>query len=247
MKVLHVVGKDMKEIEPKGSVYEFIDGDVYVIDNQNDIYIWIGKDCSVDEKTVGAWVANKLDNEERGGEPRVYTIPQGSETEEFNKIISINVIDGDTPGFLKHAELDMVEYKLYRLFTKKETKDFDDVTIKEVPMKKSSLDSNDVFVLDGNENIFLWIGKNANREEKFEGQKLMQKIDAKRHYIPLQYTIYEGENSKSEKAFYDMIDIAAKSGPVLSVEDKREAKYRPEGEKQKSGGFFSKIKKLFGK
>ncbi|MHA2250952.1 MAG: hypothetical protein ACXAD7_11355 [Candidatus Kariarchaeaceae archaeon] len=229
MKVLHVKGKETEEHKDEAGTYKFLDGDVYVIDNDLEIYIWIGKDCGVDEKTVGAWIANKIDNEERGGEPKVTTVLQGEEPEEFKNLLTFEVLDGDTAGFLTHAELDMVEYKLFRVFTKEETMSFDEAFVEEVPLKRDSLNSNDVFILDGNEGIYTWIGSAANREERVEGQKLMQKIDANRQYLPLQYTVYEGEGGKSEQAFYDFLEKASKTeGPVLSVEDQRETEYVPE-------------------
>lgn len=232
MDVLHIVGRNLEKIEAtSGNEYELLDGDVYVIDNGASIWIWRGKDCGVDEQTVGAWVANKLDNTDRGGEPAVYSIVQGEETDDLKSVIQIKVKDGDTPGFLKHAELDTVEYKLWRVYTKEETAVKDETFSEEVGLSRDSLKSEDVFVLDGNDNIYLWVGEKANREEKFEGQKLMQKIDSGRSYLPLQYTIYENEGTKSEKAFYDFLSKAKGAGPVISVEDQRELKYRPEESK----------------
>lgn len=240
MEVLHIVGKELKKLSSKdGNKYEFLDGDAYVIDNGDKIWIWRGKDAAVEEGAVAAWAANKLDNQDRGGEPAVFSVKQGEEDDDLKKIITIDVKDGDTPGFLKHAKLDMVDYKLFRVYTKKETATFDEAFVEEVGLAKKNLKSGDVYVLDGNESIFMWVGEKANREEKFKGQKLMQKIDSGRNYLPLQYTIYENEGGKSEKAFYEFLTLAAKSGPVVSVEDQRELEYRPEesitAEEHKSG------------
>ncbi|MHA2089380.1 MAG: hypothetical protein ACW98K_00865 [Candidatus Kariarchaeaceae archaeon] len=229
MKVLHIEGKKTEELQAEEGKYVFLDGDVYVVDNGLEIYIWIGKDSGVDEKGVGAWVANQIDNTERGGEPRVTTVLQGQEPAELMALLTIEVKDGDTPGFLRHAELDMVEYKLFRVYTKEETTSFDEAFTEEVPLKRESLNSNDVFILDGNDVIYTWIGLNANREERVEGQKVMQKIDSGRQFLPMQYTVYEGEGGKSEQTFYDFLKIAAMTeGPVLSVEDQRELEYVPE-------------------
>ncbi len=229
MKVLHIKGKNTEEHLPKDDKYTFFDGDVYILDNGLEIYIWIGKDCGVDEKTVGAWMANKIDKEERGDEPKVITVLQGEEPSEFTNLLNFEVIDGDTAGFLVHAELDMVEYKLFRVYTKEETASFDDAFVEEVPLNRSSLNSSDVYILDGNELLYTWIGTGANREERVEGQKVMQKIDSGRQYLPLQYTVYEGEGGKSEKAFYEILEKTAKTeGPVLSVEDQRELEFKPE-------------------
>lgn len=219
----------MEEISVSGDSYEFLDGDVYVIDNDNDIWIWIGKDCAVEEQTVGAWVANKLDNEERGGEPSVYSVNQGEEPEDLMNLIKFNVVDGDTPGFLVHAELDIVDFKMFRVFIKEDTAALDDAFVEEVPLARSSLNSEDVYVVDGNEKIYMWVGEKSQREERFEAQKVMQAIDSERNYLPLTYTIYEGEGGKSETGFYSMIEELAKKGSDVSIEDRRELEFRPEG------------------
>lgn len=254
MEVFHIIGKEMENISPDGDSYTFLDGDVYVVDNKDEIWIWIGKDCAVEEQTVGAWVANKLDNQERGGEPSVYSTKQNDEPEDFTNLIEFNVVDGDTPGFLKRAELDVVKFKLYRVYIKKETASIDDAQIEEVKLDKKSLSSKDVFVLDGNDELYMWIGKEAQREEKFEGQKLMQKIDSDRNYLPLSYTIYEGEGGKSEEGFYKLIKKLAEQGSAISVEDQRELGYRPEDQKQpeqrsktkeEKKGFFARLLSIF--
>lgn len=229
MKLYHVEGKELNPMEV-GENIVFLDGDVYVVDLEDKIWIWIGKDAAVEEGTVAAWISNKMD-QERDGLPDVITITQGEEPEEFTSKISFTVEDGDTPGFLRPAELDLVEFKMFRVFVDKETPNWDEAEVEEVKLDKSSLSSDDVFVVDGNEVIYTWIGKNAAREEKFAGQKLMQKIDADRNYLPVQVTIVEGEGTKAEKAFLKLLDELKGKGPQLSVEDQREATYKPENYK----------------
>ena len=245
VRVFHVEGKELVELDQEELV--FFDGDVYVIDNDDTIYIWLGKDSGVDEKGVGAWLSHKIDLERRG-EPRVITVVQGEEPEELKKIISFEVVDADTPGFLRHAKLDMVEYKLFKIEADKQTRILDEATVKEVPLSKESLDSDDVFVLDGNEVIFVWFGKKCNVEERRGGNKLAQLIDKERHRFPVVYYVEEGSGGKTEKAFYELLEkLSHSSGRVVSVEDSREMNDRvfeyEEGKKKKKG-FWSR---LFGK
>ena len=147
----------------------------------------------------------------------------------FRENWTINVVNDDTPGFLTKAELDYVEYKLWRVYTEVETEMHDETTAKEVEISRKSLDSGDTFVLDGNGVIYCWIGKESNMEEKLSGQKLMQKIDADRNYTPIQYTIYEGDDDNWEEAFYKLLDnieaMAPEKRVEISVEDQRELVY----------------------
>ncbi len=241
MKVFHVEGKELIPLEVKHSAFKFLDGDVYVIDQDSKIWIWIGKYSSVDEGTVAAWVSNKMD-QDRKGAPEVVTINQGEEPEEFRSSIEFTIAEGDTPGFLRNVELDMVTYKMFKVHTPKQTSSIDEAQVVEVPLSRSSLKSDDVFIVDGNSQLYCWVGKNANREERFQGQKLLQKLDSERNYLPLQYTIYEGEGTKSEKSFYEALITLSKKKSDVSIEDKRELGYKPErkGMSDKKG-FWSKI------
>ena len=65
----------------------FSTGDVYIVDDEKTIYVWIGKKCSVDEKTAGAAQARTLD-QQRGGAAKIITVDQGLETNEFMKLIN---------------------------------------------------------------------------------------------------------------------------------------------------------------
>ena len=50
----------------------FSKGDVYVVDDDRTIYVWIGGKASVDEKTAGAAQARTLD-QQRGGAAKIIT------------------------------------------------------------------------------------------------------------------------------------------------------------------------------
>ena len=65
----------------------FSSGDVYIVDDERTIYVWIGNKCSVDEKTAGAAQARTLD-QQRGGAAKIITVDQGFETKEFLKLIA---------------------------------------------------------------------------------------------------------------------------------------------------------------
>ncbi|MHA2238738.1 MAG: hypothetical protein ACXAB2_10280, partial [Candidatus Hodarchaeales archaeon] len=65
MRVLHVQGKKLVEISPP---YEFLNGDVYMIDNSDvsaglkkKVFIWLGSQAFADDRAVGAWAAKQLD------------------------------------------------------------------------------------------------------------------------------------------------------------------------------------------
>ena len=65
----------------------FSSGDVYLMDADTTIFVWIGNKCSVDEKTAGAAQARTLD-QQRGGAAKIITVDQGFETKDFLKLVA---------------------------------------------------------------------------------------------------------------------------------------------------------------
>ena len=222
-KLYQVKGKELIDVAVDfiGTI-ELSNGDVYVFDSGEKMFIWLGSKCSVDEKGVAAWVTAAMADSDPD-EEMIITLREGEEVEGFN--YDILVVDGNTPGFLTDAPLDMVTPKLYRVFTKAETRQFDETFTEEVPLDRSSLRSDDVFVLDANEVIYVWIGKDSEIEEKFSAQKFAQLIDSSRSYLPLSYSIYEGEDSGAEEKFFELLEKAKLAGASVSIEDRREADY----------------------
>ena len=201
MKVFHVKGKDLKEVrEP----YEFLDGDVYLIDNSmatpKKVFVWLGERSGADEKAVGAWAAKVLDMKDE--EIDIDTEPQGSESDTFKGLVPFNVKTGDTPGFLRHVDMNRKDYT-FALFRIRDVdladgSSSDDIVIEKVPIHKDSLVSDDVFVLDGGENLFVWVGSQSQVGEKVAGDRLARKFDVERKRTPMIYHIREGEPEELE-------------------------------------------------
>lgn len=184
MKIFHVKGGELEEI----SEAEFYEGDVYVVDAEMTIFIWRGKESTIDEKFAAAWLCNKMDME-RKGYPHVITCEQNEEPEELLELLggAPKVKSGGTPGFLKTTEGEIEEFKpkLYRAIA---TEEFE-----EVPLARSSLNSDSAYVLDDAVNIYVWIGHGASSMEKFEAGRLGRKLDADRKFVPQMIVVYEGE------------------------------------------------------
>lgn len=50
------------------------------------------------------------------------------------------------------------------------------ITVREVPLNKHSLDSSDVFILDLGVDIYQWNGKTANKDEKIKAAQYIQQL-----------------------------------------------------------------------
>jgi gamma-glutamylcyclotransferase (GGCT)/AIG2-like uncharacterized protein YtfP len=200
----------------------FSTGDVYLVDDDRTIYVWIGNKCSVDEKTAGAAQARTLD-QQRGGAAKIITIDQNQETAEFLKLISSmgamkvveknvartmlkDVVTGDYAQFNEHINV------LYRV-SSEEFEGIDAMKMVQVPYVRESLDTEDCFVLDLGNKIYVWQGNACNVKEKVKSGQWARQIDAERAGLQNE-TIFEegddvefinalqkGENYKESDAF----------------------------------------------
>ncbi len=177
----------------------FSSGDVYLLDDEKTIYVWIGNKCSVDEKTAGAAQARTLD-QQRGGAAKIITVDQGHEPREFLKAINPlgamkiveknyaktllkDVTTGDWAGFHEWKNV------LYRV----SSEEFEDINVMkmiQVPFKKESLESEDCFVADLGNKVYIWQGNACTTTEKVKAGQWARSIDADRAGLQ-QETIYE--------------------------------------------------------
>ncbi|MHA2397520.1 MAG: hypothetical protein ACXADU_01355 [Promethearchaeota archaeon] len=230
MKLFLIDKGELKEI----SKPVFSSGDVYIVDAEKTIYVWIGSKCSVDEKTAGAAQARTLD-QQRGGAAKIITVDQGFETKDFlsliapmgiMKIVEKNyaktllkdVATGDWAGFNEWKNI------LYRV-SSEEYEDINAMKMIQVPYSNNSLESEDCFVADLGNKVYIWQGKSCNVKERVKAGQWARSIDADRAGLQ-QETIFE---EGSDEGFLNAIDrgedykesdaVQLKAESVLEGED----------------------------
>ena len=159
----------------------FANGDAYLVDAGMNIYIWLGEKCSVDEKFLSARSASILDAE-RAGKAKITTFHQGEESQEFldNFGGKIELIAEDTPTLFKPVEVEEYAAKMYHVRREPgTTMDKTEVKLLDTP-SKSVLHSNDVYIVDGWEEIYVWQGKSANVAEKVTASRVARSISGRR-------------------------------------------------------------------
>ncbi len=240
VKVYHVQGK---KTVPLKEPYEFFNGDVYLIDAsmlpKKKVFVWLGSKAYADDRAVGAWAAKLLDTKDP--EIDIDSEPEGKESSDFKGLVSFTVKEGDTPGFLKHIDTSKkITYNLFRVWDTdlSDGSSSDDIEIKPVTLSKSSLKSDDVFVLDGGNDIFVWVGKTAQVGEKAAGNRLARKLDVERKRTPMVYAINEGEEPKG---FFELLDKAAKEAPKAGKTPTPEIHKAKDVKPKKKKGFFGKL------
>ncbi|MHA1953933.1 MAG: hypothetical protein ACXAAM_05940 [Candidatus Heimdallarchaeaceae archaeon] len=204
MKVYHVSKKDL--IPLKGP-YKFLNGDVYVVETDTEMWIWLGSKSYVDDKTVGAWMARIL--EQKNQDLKIRTILESEEPTKFIEIIDFEVVEGDTPGFLKHFEKKI--QKDLRLLQLRED-DKGEVEIIDLPIGYQYFKSDDAFLLDAQMDIYIWIGKDSQIKEKYEAGRVSRMLEVERKFAPLVYVI---EEENEPEGFRDMIfKLGIKDGVI---------------------------------
>ncbi len=212
----------------------FSSGDVYLLDDEKTIYIWIGNKCSVDEKTAGAAQARTLD-QQRGGAAKIITVDQGQEPKEFLKAINpmgaMKIVEKNYAKTLlkdvttgDFAQFNEWKNVLYRV-SSEEFEDINAMKMIQVPFKRESLDSEDCYVADLGNKVYIWQGNACTTTEKVKAGQWARSIDAERAGLQ-QETIFEegddtefiaalgkGENYKES----DAVQLKAES--VLEGED----------------------------
>ncbi|KAG2609562.1 villin-5-like isoform X1 [Panicum virgatum] len=167
---------------PASSYGKFFMGDSYIIlkttalkngSLRHDIHYWIGKDTSQDEAGTAAILTVELDAA-LGGRAVQYREVQGNETEKFLSYFRPCIMPrpgGVSSGF-KHVDVNDQDHetRLYVCHGKHV------VHVKEVPFARSSLNHDDIFILDTKSKIFQFNGSNSSIQERAKALEVVQYI-----------------------------------------------------------------------
>ncbi|MGV9199980.1 MAG: hypothetical protein ACOC4M_14330 [Promethearchaeia archaeon] len=209
----------------------FSTGDVYILDADRTIYVWIGEKCSVDEKTSGAAQARQLDKE-RGGAAKIITVDQGQEPPSFMKLVaelgSMKIVEkniaktmlkdvttGDWSGFEDWKNI------LYRV-SSEEYEDINSMKLIQVPFSKDSLDSEDCYIADLGNKVYIWQGKSCNVKEKVKSGQWARKIDADRPGLQNEKIFEEGDDEMFMVALERGVDYKESDAHQLRAESELE-------------------------
>jgi len=174
---------------PKEDYGSFFSGDSYLILNTYkvkvdgketdkiawDVHFWLGKDSSQDEIGVAAYKAVELDDLLDDG-PVQHREVQGAESALFQSYFhGITYMEGGIGSGFRHVKPDEYKPRLFQVRQAAKT-----LRAFEVPVKASSLNKGDTFILDNGPKIYLWIGPESNAFEKSKGGALAHNIVAGR-------------------------------------------------------------------
>ncbi|CAH1432248.1 unnamed protein product [Lactuca virosa] len=170
---------------PKSNYGKFYSGDSYIVLQTTsgkggaynyDIHFWLGKDTSQDEAGTAAIKTVELDAC-LGGRAVQYRELQGHESDKFLSYFKPCIIplEGGVASGFKEVEEEEFQTRLYTCKGKRV------VRLKQVPFSRSTLNHDDVFILDTKDKIFQFNGANSNIQERAKALEVIQFLKDKYH------------------------------------------------------------------
>jgi len=171
---------------PKEQYGEFYSGDSYIILNtytnpgedvlEYDVHFWIGKYSTQDEYGTAAYKTVELDTF-LDDKPIQHREVQGHESELFKSYFRVmEYLEGGAESGFRQVK--PTEYKPRLLHFHG---DRSKVEVKQVPLRRSSLKPDDVFILDLGLKAYKWTGSTANKDERFKAMQYMLDLGNRRN------------------------------------------------------------------
>uniref|UniRef100_A0A0C9S493 TSA: Wollemia nobilis Ref_Wollemi_Transcript_25648_3389 transcribed RNA sequence n=1 Tax=Wollemia nobilis TaxID=56998 RepID=A0A0C9S493_9CONI len=186
------VGMDIWRIDnshpvaiPKSEHAKFYSKDSYIVlqtraaksgARHYDIHFWIGKDTSEDESRTASIKAIELDLA-LGGRAVQYREVQGYESDKFLSFFKPCFIPLEGSMVAEDEKIDTAKFEP-RLYICKGRRV---VRVKQVPFSRSSLNHDDVFILDTESKIYQFNGATSNIQEQAKALDVVQYIKDKYH------------------------------------------------------------------
>ncbi|KAF6140745.1 hypothetical protein GIB67_035172 [Kingdonia uniflora] len=203
---------------PKSEHSKFYMGDSYIVLQTSagkggsylyDIHFWIGKDTSQDEAGTAAIKTVELDAA-LGGRAVQQRELQGYESDKFLSYFKPCIIplEGGVASGFKKVEEEVFETRLYVCRGKRV------VRLKQVPFARSSLNHDDVFILDTKDKIYQFNGANSNIQERAKALEVIQFFKETYHEGTCQVAIIEDGNLQAETDSGDFWVIFGGFAPI---------------------------------
>ncbi|KAK4725455.1 hypothetical protein R3W88_028234 [Solanum pinnatisectum] len=187
---------------PKSEHGKFYSGDSYIVLQTtsgrggaywHDIHFWLGKDTSQDEAGTAAIKTVELDTI-LGGRAVQHREIQGHESDKFLSYFKPCIIplEGGVASGFKKPEEEVFETRLYVCNGKRV------VRMKQVPFARSSLNHDDVFLLDTEDKIYQFNGANSNIQERAKALEVTQILKEKYHDGVCDVAIIDDGNLQAE-------------------------------------------------
>ncbi|XP_053622401.1 gelsolin-like [Plodia interpunctella] len=163
-------------------------GDVFILDVDHDIYVYVGEKARNVEKLKATSVANQIRDQDHNGRGRVEIVDQYSGDVDVQKFFTAlgsgarNTVPeesagGDDQTFERNEEQNVVLSEVSDSSGKVQ------VTALPKPLKQEQLKPQECYILDTvSGSIYVWVGKQATEKEKTEAMNKAQGIFTSKNY-----------------------------------------------------------------
>jgi len=176
-------------------------GDCFILDGGSAIFIWIGKEAGVFEKSKATQVAESIESQ-RHGKARTETLNESDDEPRFWEALGgrgpiKSAAEGGDDSEAPHGpkQLARVSDATGQLsFSKVASGSF----------KRDQLVSDDAFVVDNGEEVFAWIGKGASAAEKSQALNFATRYLSENNlpvWTPVTRILEGAESAAFKKAF----------------------------------------------
>jgi gelsolin len=203
-RLLHLKGKKYVRIVQVPLARASLNGgDVFVLDNGLKIYQWNGSKAGGAEKSRASQLARALDDE-RGGKPTVTVFSQGDkDAKEFWSLLEGGEGEVAAEAETSDEKWQEVKDKKIYVFTDKDGKE-EFKKVQEGKLSKSTLKSEDAFIVDVGAEIFVWVGSKASVTEKAKALKYAQSYlvaEKRPNWTPISRLVEHGETDNFLRHF----------------------------------------------
>lgn len=186
-------------------------GDCFILDVGKTIYVYVGETAKRVERLKAISVANDVRDQDHSGRGKVVIIDESAHDDEIEDFFA--AIGGGTAADIPDESVagsdDEFESDEERAVTLSKVSDATGsvqvTTISGKPLKQSSLDTNDCFILEtGEANIYVWVGRKCTTNEKNQAMtKAQQFIDNKNYPSWTQVErVVEGSETAAFKQYF---------------------------------------------
>jgi len=220
---------------PKEQFGQFYRGDSYILLRTYkvedkfayDIHFWLGQETTQDEAGTAAIKTVELDDS-LGQVPVQHREVDGHESPQFLSYFKdkggIRILQGGIESGFNRVKPTEYQPRLLHIKGRRQ------VRVMQVPMSSSSLNSGDVFVLDGGMKLWAWQGAKCSGQERIKAASLMNAIDNERGGKPVKFHIAEDDKDDEEevKEFWKLLGGKGEIRAADDLDDKWEEGHQPE-------------------
>jgi gelsolin len=167
-RLLHIKGnrKHIKVNQVECTAASLNQGDVFILDAGLNLYQWNGTEAGLPEKRKANEIVTAL-RDERLGKPKIHVVDGVEDVPEFWKVLGDKKqVKGAKEGGDDNVVLKNHVKKLLRVSNASGKMEMTEIA--SGALRKLMLDPNDVFIVDSDPTMFVWVGDHANKEERAE-------------------------------------------------------------------------------